>query len=159
MRDGWDVAQICLNGHKINSSTMNMPDQNKAFCDRCGEKTVTNCPNCEKPIRGLFWGDGYSKFQVPAYCDQCGKPFPWTDAKMQAAIELLLHQTGFKGEQADDLKRNIQDVVRDTPRTPVASNRLVKVLRAAPAEIAKAVRDILVDIASESAKKVIWPGS
>ncbi len=55
MSDGWyDTAQICINGHVINSMSKSHPEHNKKFCDKCGEPTITNCPKCNAPIRGHY---------------------------------------------------------------------------------------------------------
>jgi len=55
MENGWyDTAQICTNGHVINSMARSEPKHNKKFCDKCGAKTIMNCPNCNSPIRGDY---------------------------------------------------------------------------------------------------------
>ena len=55
MSDGrYDTAQICINGHIINSMSISKPEHNKKFCDKCGEPTITNCQNCNAPIRGYY---------------------------------------------------------------------------------------------------------
>lgn len=50
--DGYDVAQICTNGHSITSALATVPGAAKKFCDECGAETIFACPNCEHPIRG-----------------------------------------------------------------------------------------------------------
>ena len=45
-----DTMQVCLNGHVINAKFLSYPTHNRDFCEGCGEKTITNCPNCDKPI-------------------------------------------------------------------------------------------------------------
>ena len=55
MSDCWyDIAQICINGHVINSMSKSHPEHNKKFCDKCGAPTITNCPKCNTPIRGHY---------------------------------------------------------------------------------------------------------
>jgi hypothetical protein len=39
--EGWDVAQVCLNGHIITMYAKTMPKYSEEFCGKCGEKTVT----------------------------------------------------------------------------------------------------------------------
>ena len=63
-RSPWrDTMQVCLKGHVINAGTQKYPQYNKDFCDLCGAKTITNCPNCNAPIpvickitEWLSWG-------------------------------------------------------------------------------------------------------
>ena len=85
-RQSWrDTMQVCLNGHVINDGFRKYPDSNKDYCDRCGEKTFTNCPNCDKSIPGDLQDTGvvvlgFSK-PAPDFCESCGEPFPWKGKK------------------------------------------------------------------------------
>ena len=55
MNDSWyDTAQICTNGHVVNSMSKSHPEHNRKFCDKCGAPTITNCQNCKAPIRGHY---------------------------------------------------------------------------------------------------------
>lgn len=79
-REDWqDVMQVCINGHLINGSSKKYPKYNKDYCDECGEKTIVNCPNCNKPIPGSYHKTGIVSYsdKVPAICQYCGKPYPW----------------------------------------------------------------------------------
>jgi hypothetical protein len=40
----------------INSTARWSPQYNQDYCDKCGEKTITQCPGCNTPIRGMYWG-------------------------------------------------------------------------------------------------------
>ena len=75
-----DIMQVCLSGHVINYKFVKKPEDNKDFCNRCGKKTITSCPNpkCDKPIRhshNSLYGD---ISPVPSFCKHCGEAFPWT---------------------------------------------------------------------------------
>lgn len=158
--EGWEIAQICLNGHVTNSTTIQYPQHSQQHCDKCGEPTITQCPACNTPIRGEYQYANVvalTHYQAPSYCFNCGKAFPWTDAKMQAAIELMTEEGGLKGEEIPQFQQSVQDIVRDTPRTQIGASRFKRFLAKAGKETASAVRDIMVDIVSETAKKVIWP--
>ena len=77
-----DTMQVCLNGHVINEEFREKPQHNKDFCDRCGKKTITNCPNCDKSIPGDLQYPGVVttgfRSSAPEFCEHCGKKFPWT---------------------------------------------------------------------------------
>ncbi len=82
-RQPWrDTMQVCLNGHVINEGFRENPQRNKDFCDRCGKKTITNCPNCDKPIPGDLQDTGVVTIgflpSAPEFCEHCGEKFPWT---------------------------------------------------------------------------------
>lgn len=156
-QDGYDVAQICLNGHEINSAIQRMPQHSKDFCDECGEKTITACPSCNAPIRGFCWGGASLTYDVPKHCDKCGKPFPWTEQKKAHALELFLLESGADEKEAAEFEKDVDDMVRGTPRALVAASRFKKAMTKVGPPIANGIRDIIVDIISESAKKIIWP--
>ena len=164
MEDSWyDTAQICMNGHPINCMSVSSPEHNKKFCDRCGAKTITNCENCSTPIKGFYhnpWAirpGNLSWFTPRSFCDNCGKPYPWTEAKLKAAQELSDELDNLSPEEREILKKSLDDIIRDTPQTTVAANRFKKLVAKAGKVAADGFRDILVDVLSEAAKKIIWP--
>jgi len=93
----YDIAQICRNGHVVNSMAQSKTQSNKRFCATCGAPTITNCENCQAPIRGYYHVPGlvtFSPFSPPTYCDECGAAFPWTDSKQEADAADQKDQTG-----------------------------------------------------------------
>jgi hypothetical protein len=79
-----DVQQVCLNGHQITDNYNRHPQHRKNFCDKCGEKTIYQCPECNHPIKGAYRVEGVIgvfETPVPTHCENCGKPFPWTIQK------------------------------------------------------------------------------
>lgn len=79
----YDASQICLNGHLITERYHNTPEFRKNFCSICGEKTIYQCPNCQKEIKGEYImthvvsGMRRSR-DTPNICENCGKDFPWS---------------------------------------------------------------------------------
>ncbi len=155
----YDVAQICLGGHVANSTTQRFPQQNKDFCDKCGQPTITACPACEKAIRGRYHQQNVIDLTeddpAPLHCIGCGKPYPWTEHRLAAAKELVQEMEGLTEEERELLARSLDDLVRDTPQTPVAATRVKQLVTKAGGAALQALRDILVDIASETAKKTM----
>ena len=159
MKDGeYDVAQICLNGHPINDSMTTHPEDNKEFCDKCGSKTITICRNCKAQIQGRMEGYlGLSEYTAPAFCYNCGKAFPWTEAKIQAAHDLAQELEDISEDEKRMLSESIDDLVKDTPRTTLAATRFKKIVSKIGKPVGKTLRDLIVDIASETAKKMLLP--
>jgi len=158
-RDHYDVAQICLNGHVVNDSAVGSPEHNKKFCDLCGKPTITSCQNCESPIQGYYYmesvtGYGYDR---PAFCPQCGHAYPWTQAALDAAREFADELDELNGEEKELLKRSLDDIVGDTPRTPLAATKFKKYAAKAGKAAADSLKSILINVASETAKKLLWP--
>lgn len=159
-REGYDLAQICVNGHVINSMAATSPSHNKKFCDECGAETMTACKNCSASIKGTYHypsiiavGLGY---EPPKFCDNCGQPFPWTVNKLNAAAELTKLADNLDADEKIDLNKSIEDLVKETPNVPVAQVKVKKYLAKAGQEIKQGMRDILVDVVSETIKRTIW---
>jgi hypothetical protein len=158
--EGYDVAQICMNGHMINDACKNKPQYCKKRCPACGEETITTCPHCGAPIPGHYYIARIASIHnntMHQCCCECGKPYPWAERRKAAALELFIETLEMEKEQQEQLKRDLTDISTDNPRTQVASFRVARWIGKAGKETAGALRDILVDIASETAKKVIWP--
>ncbi len=86
-----DTMQVCLNGHVINSGIRENPEFNEDFCNRCGKKTITNCPKCNNPIPGDLQNTGVAFIgfsqSAPDFCEKCGEPFPWTNKEDAKRLE------------------------------------------------------------------------
>lgn len=86
----YDQALICENGHVATSMLQRAPEHDAPFCDKCGAPTLRQCKHCENPIRGYYFSGAVgAPYRRPAYCIQCGKPFPWTEASLEVGRELL----------------------------------------------------------------------
>ena len=151
----YDVAQICLNGHVANSSVTTFPEGCREYCNKCGEKTIVACPSCSNKIRGSYTlvAGGYN---MPSYCEHCGKPFPWVAKRLEAAEELAELIDEFSVEDRMLLKTNLGDIVRDNPRSQVAALKVKKVLSKASPHFISAFRDILINVISDPINKQIW---
>lgn len=93
----------------------------------------------------------------PQFCYNCGHPFPWIEMKIQAAKELASEIEDISKGDIEILTNSINDIVNDTPKTQIAAVRFSKVLSRVGQGTMNIFRDLLVDIASETAKKIIWP--
>lgn len=139
------TAQICNNGHIVNIDTDNHPECNRNFCPECGMKTIIACPSCNAPIKGLHFKTetyqttrpgvyvlGQSRvkttsqnvpvnpddiFNVPAYCHNCGQPYPWTESLLQEADTIIDSFDELTEEQRKLLKDKFPDLLTETPRT------------------------------------------
>ena len=58
-------------------------------------------------------------------------------------------------EERNLLKKSLNDIVSDTPQTPVAANRIKMLAAKVSKVLAEQLRELVVDIASETAKKII----
>jgi predicted nucleotide-binding protein len=80
--EGWlDVMQVCENGHIITSMAKANPHDQEKRCSECGAQTIVSCKNCAAYIPGYYHDPDIvvvGGTTRPAYCKNCGEPFPWT---------------------------------------------------------------------------------
>lgn len=155
----YDTAQICLNGHEINSMAASNPQSNQKFCSRCGAQTITTCQSCNAQIRGYYHVPGVislHEYNKPSYCFNCGTAFPWTASSLDAASELVDGLETLSAHEKQQLKDSLPDLVRETPKTPVAEGRFKRLTKKAGVEAVGGIRAILIDVVSEAVKKSIF---
>jgi hypothetical protein len=164
-----DVAQVCINGHIINGSTNKYSIHNKDYCPKCGSRTITTCLSCNNEIEGDYyikiknWATRtqsvtkVGRFVLPLFCAKCGKPYPWTEKKIHISQMLIAESEDISPEEKEIMSKSIDDIIKDTPETIYSANRIKKILPKFGKGIAKVLRDIFVDIASDAAKKILLP--
>ena len=125
-REGYDVALVCENGHEVNAASQGMPEFNAKRCDKCGAKAIDACPTCETSIRGFYWGGAISAapYKPPAFCHDCGEPYPWTKASLEAAEELIRFNEYLSDEEKGDFLEALKETTRDTPKARVAAEKI-----------------------------------
>ncbi|MEY8351236.1 DUF2321 domain-containing protein [Bacillus cereus] len=156
----YDITQVCLNGHIINDTYKKFPEHNQNFCEDCGEKTITTCQGCDADIRGARHLDGFGTDLFvdapPNYCTNCGKPYPWTELALEAAKELAQEVEGLTEEERKLLSQSIDEIVKNGPKTVVATTRFKKFASKFGTEMGTAFKEILVDVVSETVKRSLW---
>ncbi len=98
------------------------------------------------------------EFPAPAYCAECGNPFSWTESRLRAAHEYVQELDELSPEEQARLNQSIDQITRDTPQTEVAATRVKKILLKLGKAGGEALHKFLVDVASETAKKILTGG-
>jgi hypothetical protein len=153
----YSIAAVCLRGH-VATSAIKYHDPG-GFCSDCGAPIIKECPSCHAAIRGHYDVPGVidlrSQYEPPAFCFQCGKPFPWTADKVSAAKELADELEGISTDDRSKLKSAIDDVTSGGPRGELGAVRIKKMVGKAGGAVGNPLWKITVDIASEAAKKIM----
>lgn len=129
---GYDIAQICINGHCTNSDSEKYPQFNQNYCEKCGETTITKCQECNTPIRGNYHYDGIvscESYTPPDFCYHCGKSFPWLSKKMKAAVELAQLEEVLTEEESAQFSEYVTDISKNTPSSPVSAKKIAIMLK------------------------------
>lgn len=158
--DTYRVAQVCPNGHVATSAADRLPELGEAFCSQCGEATIMQCPECNASIRGDYDVEGIlsigTHYEPPAYCHNCGSAFPWTKRKITSAVELVTAGADLPADELEQFRADLTELTKDSLGAQVASLRFKKVMAKVGTSVASGVREIVVDVLSETAKKAIW---
>lgn len=156
----FETALICENGHVLTSGLETSPEQKMPFCSDCSAATLDKCPNpdCGAPITGHQVIPGIigfdRRYRAPNYCGSCGGPFPWTARRLEAA-QLLAAESELPESEQAQLAESLRDVTYDGPRTQLAVLRIQRLLGKVSPPIADAVNKFAIDVASETAKKLL----
>jgi len=156
------LVQFCTNGHDLTvrdqsyghranrdfilGTQADWEKRNRQpYCTKCGAPTLSVCETCKTRIR-----DG----RRPSYCGQCGKPFPWTETALEAA-KAYADELNLTFDEKSALQVTMNDLTADTPRTELAAHRFKKVLSKIGPVAGEALKSIIVNFATEAAKKLI----
>lgn len=154
--DGYDIAQICLNGHVITSMAGSSPNFKKDFCKECGSQTITNCQECSKPIKGYYHVSGVIggfEYEAPRFCDSCGNPLPWVKTKIETVRELVALIESISESERQDLQESIIELISDTSKVPIAKVKLKRYLANIDSDISDGIREVLKDVLNEKIRK------
>jgi hypothetical protein len=159
-RPWFDHALACANGHLINDEVLLSSARNSAFCSDCGEGTLDACLACGERMRGRFHAPGRPATALarpPRYCHECGEPYPWTKERLEAARQLADEVEGLSPRERQMLKESLPDLLSDNPRSELAAVRAKRLIAKSAKEGGRALGNIVLDLASETAKRVLLP--
>lgn len=162
-------ALYCTNGHYVGlinhiprarswgqlraimerASQIESQDRIAAFCTKCGAANISACQHCQTPMEYRHVGDRHS------YCGACGKPFPWTETVLTTAREYTDELEELSTQDKTDLKATFADLTVDSLKTEIAASRFKRILRKLAPDVAEAIRKTIVEIASETAVKLL----
>jgi hypothetical protein len=97
-----------------------------------------------------------SKYEPPAHCHNCGNEFPWTGRKIDSAVDLLEVDGNLSTAEIQQFRNDLEELTKDSLKTQAASLRFKKAMAKVGTSIASSVREIVVDVLSEAARKAIW---
>lgn len=155
MASEYNTALVCLNGHIVTSwLEESSPDE---FCSKCGESTISACPECEIQIRGFVKDSAGSipREVLLHYCFNCGNPYPWTQRTMEAAMSLVDELDGLDEEDKETLKQSINDLVRESPQTTVAVTRFKRLMQKTGGKTAVLLKELVVETVAETTKRML----
>lgn len=155
-REGYSCPQICLNGHVLSGDTACKSQKSARFCPKCGSAVIHDCQSCRAPLRGNYRTSRYVAPCTPQnYCYSCGAAYPWTIVRIQTAKEHVAESEGLDDVDRKQLDGVIDDLVAGGPRTELAASQFGRLMKKASQTVGSSLYKIIVDVASEAAKRAI----
>lgn len=150
--DEYNLQQVCEQGHQITSfyDKESGSEFAQKFCDKCGEKTITQCKYCNAGIRGTY-KDAWQEVSVPAYCHNCGKPYPWTENKIQVAIQIFAEFGNLGAEENKTIEQDIKNISRDIPQAELSALRIKKMW----GKYGKIAYNVIMEFATKTAAEIL----
>ena len=76
---------------------------------------------------------------------------------IEAATQLADSHEKLSDDEKREFAAKVNDIVRETPQAKASAVRIRALLGKMARGTASALRDLMVDVISETAKKIIWP--
>lgn len=166
MSEKYDIQQVCENGHQITGCYNIRPKRQKKFCQECGATTIIACPACDAKIQGdqidvsQNWrggvgvlGEMYSVYpvDVPSYCSNCGKPYPWTESKIVTAIQIFAEFGNLDDAEKETIEQDIKNIAKDTPQAELSAMRIKRLWE----KYSPVARNLIMEFASKTAAEIL----
>ena len=158
MSEEYDVQQVCENGHKITGLYNIKPRRRQRYCSNCGAKTITACPNCKKEIQGdRYVSTPYGtpinvkRVFVPLYCPDCGEAYPWTQKKIQTAIQIFAEFGGLEEKENETIEQDVENIAKDVPETELSAMRIKRIW----GKYGPICRELILEFASRTAANIL----
>lgn len=88
---------------------------------------------------------------MPYYCDNCGKPYPWTEALLTETSELIDLMSELTTEQKNELKKYIPNIIVEKSSTKSSAIKISKLLKPVEKSLVDALMSTLSGKVVESA--------
>ena len=148
-------AHICRNGHVLTSKAASPSISAVKFCQTCGAPALTKCVHCQTAIRGEFSPDQFvifnSNYPRPAYCHNCGLPYPWTESALEAMKEIIWEDEDLFDDEKERMSQSLPDLITETPKTELAIMRVKKFALRATKGVGSALLSFVIEHGCEKA--------
>ncbi len=166
MSDNYDIQQVCENGHQITDCYNISPEKQKSFCQKCGAATITVCPDCGEGIQGAQIKISQSYIDarsgrktmtpithpdVPSYCHNCGKPYPWTERNILTAIQIFAEFGNLEDDEKKAIEEDINNIAKDIPQAELSAMRIKRIW----GKYGPVAYNVIMEFASKTAAEIL----
>jgi len=88
---------------------------------------------------------------VPSYCANCGEPYPWTQKKIQTAIQIFAEFGELNEEEKSTIEQDIENIGTDVPETELSAKRIKRIWE----KYGPICREVIMEFASRTAANIL----
>ena len=88
---------------------------------------------------------------VPSYCPNCGKPYPWTQKKIKTAIQIFAEFGDLNEEEKKTIEQDVENIAKDVPEAELSARRIKRIW-----ERGKSIGyEVIMEFASRTAAQIL----
>lgn len=87
---------------------------------------------------------------VPSYCSDCGKPYPWTERKIRAAIQTF-DEFDLDEEEKKNIGQDIENIAKDVPEAELSARRIKRIW----GKYGRIAYEVIMEFASSTTAKIL----
>jgi hypothetical protein len=88
---------------------------------------------------------------VPSYCSNCGKPYPWTENKIMTAIQIFAEFGNLEEQEKKDIEKDINNIAKDIPQAELSAMKIKRLW----GKYGKIAYNVIMEFASKTAAEVL----
>lgn len=148
----YEDAAICKSGHVLSSTLTSQPQTISRFCATCASEIISQCAACDTKIQGSRYFEKTGQiladlngtyrpykahkypndtYKLPAYCHNCGHPYPWTETTIKELEEIIDMADELNDDERTILKEKFPLLLVDQPGNSAASLKISQLLKKA----------------------------
>jgi hypothetical protein len=88
---------------------------------------------------------------VPSYCLNCGKPYPWTENKIVAAIQIFAEFGDLDEDEKKTIEQDINNIAKDIPQAELSAMRIKRIWE----KYSPVAYNVIMEFASKTAAEIL----
>jgi len=88
---------------------------------------------------------------VPSYCPNCGKPFSWTQKRIQTAIQIFAEFGDLKDKEKETIEQDVENIAKDVPEAELSAMRIKRIWK----KYGPIAYEAIMEFASRTAAKIL----
>lgn len=92
-----------------------------------------------------MFGTISQKYDRPAYCHNCGKPYPWTESAIETMRKIIWEDEDLFEDEKERMNESLPDLITETPKTELAIMQVKKCAMRATKAVGTALLNFVIE--------------